>query len=174
MLNHLVIHRLISPLGKGRVRAEQERGEEQPVETTLYSLSESAPAPIERRDNERHLTLFRVGSLQMGDRRELCLIKNISAGGMMIRAYCALEAETRISVELKRGEQINGKVSWIQDGSAGITFDQHVDIVELLATSMTIASQQAVEPSYIEALATSQPSSRATWVWNSNRTCNVP
>jgi hypothetical protein len=72
----------------------------------------------------------------MGDRRELCLIKNISAGGMMIRAYCALEAETRISVELKRGEQINGKVSWIQDGSAGITFDQHVDIVELLATSM--------------------------------------
>jgi len=110
--------------------------EEQPVETTLYSLSESAPAPIERRDNERHLTLFRVGSLQVGDRRELCLIKNISAGGMMIRAYCALEAETRISVELKRGEQINGKVSWIQDGSAGITFDQHVDIVELLATSM--------------------------------------
>jgi len=110
--------------------------EEQPVETTLYSLSESVPTPIERRDNERHLTLFRVGSLQVGDRRELCLIKNISAGGMMIRAYCALEAETRISVELKRGEQINGKVSWIQDGSAGITFDQHVDIVELLTTSM--------------------------------------
>ena len=110
--------------------------EEQPVETTLYSLSENAPQPLERRDNERHLTLFRVGSVQVGDRRELCLIKNISAGGMMVRAYCALEPGTRVSVELKRGEQIPGTVSWIQDGSAGIEFDQNVDVVELLATSM--------------------------------------
>ncbi len=31
-----------------------------------------------------------------------------------------------------------------------------------------------VEPSYIEALATSMPVSAATWVWNSNRYCSVP
>lgn len=110
--------------------------EEQPVETTLYSLSDEAPEPVERRDSERHLTLFRVGSVTIGDRRELCLIKNISAGGMMVRAYCSLEANARVSVELKRGEQIEGKVSWIQEGSAGIEFDERVDVVELLATSM--------------------------------------
>lgn len=110
--------------------------EEQPVETTLYSLSESAPAPMERRDSERHLTLFRVGSLTVGDRRELCLIKNISAGGMMVRLYSALEQGTRVSVELKSGEQIHGTLSWIRDASAGIEFDQTVDVVELLATSM--------------------------------------
>jgi hypothetical protein len=110
--------------------------EEQPVETTLYSLSDDAPEPLERRDSERHLTLFRVGSITVGDRRELCLIKNISAGGMMIRAYCAMEPNSRVSVELKRGEQILGKISWIQDGSAGIEFDERVDVVELLATSM--------------------------------------
>lgn len=110
--------------------------EEQPVETTLYSLSDQAPGPVERRDGERHLTLFRVGSITIDDRRELCLIKNISAGGMMIRAYCALEAGKRISVELKRGEQIHGKISWVKEDSAGITFDEQVDVVELLATSM--------------------------------------
>jgi hypothetical protein len=110
--------------------------EEEPVETTLYSLSDEAPEPVERRDGERHLTLFRVGSVTVGDRRELCLIKNISAGGMMIRAYCALTAGTRISIELKRGEQIHGTVSWIQDGSAGIEFYERVDVVELLANSM--------------------------------------
>ena len=110
--------------------------EEQPVETTLYSLSEDAPEPVERRDDERHLTLFRVGSITVGERRELCLIKNISAGGMMIRAYCALEPETRVLVELKRGEQIGGRVNWIREGSAGIEFDERVDVVELLATSM--------------------------------------
>ncbi len=40
--------------------------------------------------------------------------------------------------------------------------------------AINIASPHAVEPSYIEAFATSMPVSAATWVWNSNRTCNVP
>jgi len=110
--------------------------EEQPVETTVYSLSESAPHPVDRRDGERHLTLFRVGTVTIGDRRELCLIKNVSAGGMLIRAYCAMEPGVRLSVELKRGEQIHGSVNWVRDNSVGITFDEQIDVVELLASSM--------------------------------------
>lgn len=110
--------------------------EEQPVETTLYSLSQKAPNPFERRDGERHLTLFRVGTVSIGDRRELCLIKNISAGGMLIRAYCPLEPGARLSVELKRGEQIHGTVSWTRESCVGIEFDQRIDVVALLASSM--------------------------------------
>jgi len=110
--------------------------EEQPVETTLYSLSESAPHPVDRRDGERHLTLFRVGTVTIGDRRELCLIKNVSAGGMLIRAYCVMEPGARLSVELKRGEQIPGTVNWVRDNSVGITFDERIDVVELLSSSM--------------------------------------
>jgi hypothetical protein len=110
--------------------------DEQPVETTLYSLSENAPRPTERREGERHLTLFRVGTVTIGDRRELCLIKNVSSGGMLIRAYCTLEPGTRLSVELKRGEQVHGTVSWTRDNSVGIAFDERIDVVELLASSM--------------------------------------
>jgi len=110
--------------------------EEQPVETTLYSLSDRTPDPVERRDGERYLTLFRVGTVMIEDRRELCLIKNISAGGMMIRPYCRLEPGMALSVELKRGEQIPGTVSWLRGDSAGISFDENIDVVELLATSM--------------------------------------
>lgn len=109
---------------------------EKPVETTLYSLADGVPRAPERRVDERHLTLFRVGSVTIDDRRELCLIKNISAGGMLIRAYCALEPGTRLSVELKQGEQIEGIVSWMNDGCAGIAFDSPVDVIELLAASM--------------------------------------
>ncbi len=110
--------------------------EEQPVETTLYSLSDRTPDPVERREGDRYLTLFRVGSIMIEDRRELCLIKNISAGGMMIRPYCKLETGTAVSVELKRGEQIPGTVSWINGDSAGVSFDESIDVVELLASSM--------------------------------------
>ena len=110
--------------------------EEQPVETTLYSLSAAAPSPANRRDGERHLTLYRVGSIIIAGRRELCLIKNISAGGMMIRAYCDVACDMRVSVELKSGHPIEGAVSWVRDSSVGIAFDEPVDVIELLSASM--------------------------------------
>ncbi len=105
---------------------------QKPIETTLYSLSDTAPAPVERRDDERHLTLFRVGALVVGGHRELCLIKNISAGGMLIRAYCAMAPGTSLSVELKRGEAICGKVSWERGGNVGVAFDAPIDVIGLL------------------------------------------
>ncbi|HMI40589.1 MAG TPA: PilZ domain-containing protein [Sphingomicrobium sp.] len=110
--------------------------EEQPVETTLYSLSDTAPSPANRREGERLLTLYRVGSILIDDRRELCLIKNISSGGMMIRAYCDVAPDARVSVELKCGQPIEGAVSWVRDSSVGIEFDTPVDVIDLLSTSM--------------------------------------
>jgi hypothetical protein len=105
------------------------------VETTIFSLADAPPSPPERRDGQRHLTLFRVGSLLIGDRRELCLIRNISAGGMMIRAYCAINPGTAVKVELKHGSLVSGVVCWAQDEAVGITFDSAVDVVDLLACS---------------------------------------
>ena len=108
-----------------------------PVETTLYSLSPAPPAmAAERRDGDRHLTLFRVGSVNLGDRRELCLIKNISAGGMMIRAYCTIVQGERLTVELKSGQPIAGSVSWVRDQTLGVAFDEPIDVIELLSASM--------------------------------------
>ena len=109
--------------------------EEQPVETTLYSLSEAPPCPAERRDGDRHLTVFRVGSITIGERRELCLIKNISAGGMMIRAYCPIPEGTALSVELKSGQPVTGKASWTRDQNVGVAFDEPVDVIEILSAS---------------------------------------
>ena len=114
--------------------------EAQPVETTLYSLSRTPPAPAadpERREGERHMTLYRVGSIIVEDRRELCLIKNISAGGMMIRLYCNIAEGTPLTVELKSGHPITGKISWIRDHHAGISFDQSIDVIDILSSAMT-------------------------------------
>src|SRR5690242_5015738 len=96
--------------------------QQEPVDTTLYSLSDAAPAPAERRDGERHLTLFRVGTIIVDDRRELCLIKNVSAGGMLIRAYSSLEPGSVVAIEMKQGERIAARVNWTKDDCAGIEF----------------------------------------------------
>jgi len=112
----------------------------QPVETTLYSLSDAPPAPktkSDRRDGERHMTLYRVGSMLVENRRELCLIKNISAGGMMVRLYCSVAEETPVTIELKSGQPIQGRVSWVRDQQAGVTFDEAIDVIDILSASMS-------------------------------------
>ena len=49
---------------------------------TVYSLSEKAPERPDRRSDERYVSLLRVGALTIQGRRELCLIRNVSAGGI--------------------------------------------------------------------------------------------
>ena len=107
----------------------------EPLETTLYSLSDAPPEPGDRREGERHLTLFRVGSITIGDRRELCLIKNISAGGMMIRSYCPIPKDTVLSVELKSGQPVTGRATWVKGDSVGVAFDKPIDVLEILSAS---------------------------------------
>lgn len=121
------------------VLVESFRVEIQPVETTLYSLSDTPPAPSgdgDRRDGERVMTLYRVGSILVENRRELCLIKNISAGGMMIRLYCSIADGTPVTIELKSGQPINGKISWTREQNAGIAFDTTIDVIDILSTTM--------------------------------------
>jgi hypothetical protein len=109
--------------------------EQLPIETTLYSMSPEPPPQPERRADERHLTLFRVGSVLVEGRRELCLVKNISAGGALIRAYCRLQPDLELRIELKEQQPIAGRVNGVNGTDAGITFDERVDVVDLLKSN---------------------------------------
>jgi hypothetical protein len=109
--------------------------EQLPIETTVYSMSPEPPVQPERRSDERHMTLFRVGSILVDGRRELCLVKNISAGGALIRAYCRLKPDLELQIELKEKQPISGQVNWVKGTDAGITFDERVDILDLLKSN---------------------------------------
>ena len=105
------------------------------VEETSISLSAVAPPPPDRRRQQRHLTILRVGALIVDGERELCLVRNISAGGVMAHVYRPIEIGTRVAVEIKNDEAIPGQVAWESDSNIGIAFDQKIDVAELLATS---------------------------------------
>lgn len=117
------------------VLAEWVRVEQLPVETTVYSMSADPPADSNRRSDDRHLTLFRVGSMVVDNRRELCLVKNISAGGALVRAYCSLKPEMKVQIELKERQPISGHVGWVRGSDTGITFDKPVDVIDLLRST---------------------------------------
>lgn len=106
------------------------------AESTVISLTSAVPrndGVDNRRSGERHMTLFRVGSFEIDGRRELCLIRNISAGGMMVRAYCDLQKDMRLVIELKSGQPIAGQVSWVRDQYSGIAFDEPIDVIDILS-----------------------------------------
>lgn len=108
--------------------------EELPIETTLYSMSEEPPAQPDRRADERHLTLFRVGSLFVDGQKQLCLIKNISAGGVLLRAYSRLKTDQRVELEMKEGQRLQGAVSWVRSNDVGLVFDDRIDVLDILSS----------------------------------------
>ena len=106
--------------------------QEELVETTVYSVSAAAPPRPERRKKERYFSLLRVGAILVEGRRELCLIRNISSGGMMIRAFSQIAVATPLSIELKQGHPINGTVEWLKNDLIGVSFDAPIDVLGLL------------------------------------------
>ncbi len=103
------------------------------IEETSFSFSERIPSPEERRRQERHIRILRVGVLFFDGRRELCLIRNISSGGLMAHVYSTVSPGERVSVELKTNQRVEGEIAWANGSDAGIAFTAPVDIVELLA-----------------------------------------
>ena len=115
------------PQGDQMVSAE-------PGEETTFSFSQDAPGQCTREDQTRRLTTLRVGTVTVDGKRELCLIRNVSAGGLRAHVYSPLSEGQRVSVELKANQQTEGCVSWVDGATVGISFDEEIDIAELLAS----------------------------------------
>lgn len=103
-------------------------------EETTFSFSAEAPPPPDRRRDARHLTILRVGALVGTAGRELCLIRNISGGGIMAHVYCRHVPGEKVSIELKSEEPIEGTIIWARDSNIGVAFDSAVDVEEMLAS----------------------------------------
>jgi hypothetical protein len=133
---------------------------------TSFSVSDQVPAPPERREGERYVTILRVGVLVIDGRRELCLIRNVSAGGLMAHVYSPVRPGQRVVVELKSNQQIEGEVEWVRDADAGIAFDVKVDISQLLATPAVLENgwRPRLPRVEIDRLATLRVGARTYWV----------
>ncbi len=105
---------------------------------TTFSFSEEAPARPDRRGEPRHLTILRVGALVGPQGRELCLIRNISAGGLMAHVYSPHREGDPVAVELRGNLQIPGSILWVDESNVGIRFDSPIDVEEMLADQASL------------------------------------
>jgi len=133
---------------------------------TGFSFSSEVPAPPERRGAERHIKILRVGTLVVDGRRELCLIRNISAGGVMAHVYSCFDPGQRVTVELKTSQPVTGRVVWVRGGNAGIQFDAAMDVAELLANPRVLDNGWRPRTPRVEVdrMATLRIGARTSWV----------
>ncbi len=103
-------------------------------------------ASANRRTDQRHMSVFRVGKLITSRGQELCLIRNISSGGLMAHIYSAQDAQERVEIELKAGKTVKGLVVWSRDRKIGVQFDEKIDVAEVLAPQPGETDQVARAP----------------------------
>lgn len=98
-----------------------------------HPAPQPANQPCTRDTLAKRLTTLRVGIITIRGARELCLIRNVSEGGLRAFAYSAVEVGETVSVELRTDQQTKGVVSWTRDHDIGIRFDDKIDVGDLLA-----------------------------------------
>jgi hypothetical protein len=101
--------------------------------STAVSLDHPALASTERRLDKRHLAVLRIGKIIAATREDLCMIRNISGGGLMAHVYGPLAVGQPISVEIKNGHVLTGSVAWADCRNMGMQFDERIDVLQFLA-----------------------------------------
>lgn len=104
-------------------------------ELTAVSLGAVLPQPPERRGAPRMTTLLRIGKLTTAEDQRLCMIRNISSAGAMLKLYQPIEVGARVAVEVTPDCPVEAVVIWTQDDLAGIAFDAPIDVVAALRGS---------------------------------------
>jgi hypothetical protein len=99
------------------------------------ALAHSFPQEDEfddRRVGPRHISVLRVGRTVWDGVDQLCVVRNLSAGGLMFECLHPPAIGQQVTVELRSDKQMTGTVRWARDLGAGIEFDRPVNVEQIL------------------------------------------
>lgn len=106
------------------------------IDLTGVSFSPDMPLPmLERRRSERQISIYRAATVRVGVFQGLCLIRNISAGGLMGKVARRLPVSAPISTEIRAGDPISGRIIWTKNLLLGVQFDEPIDVMQALHPS---------------------------------------
>jgi len=87
---------------------------------------------IERREGDRHISVFRVGRMVCERGDQLCVVRNLSSGGAMIEVSRPPAVGIRIGIDLRSDRSFMATVRWTREREAGIQFDHPVDVESVI------------------------------------------
>jgi len=86
----------------------------------------------ERREDNRHCTVFRIAKIARESDAGLWRVRNISDHGMMLATTVAVSPGEPLQIALSDAITLVGKVVWVRDGRCGVEFDEPVDALDIL------------------------------------------
>ncbi len=102
----------------------------------MYELERMLPAGdgavVERRADVRHVAVMRVATLHTMHGEVLCLVRNISEGGLKARIWSRLDIGDPLTTEFKSGHHVRGRVVWQADDHVGIQFNETGNVGAIL------------------------------------------
>ena len=90
-------------------------------------------AEQDRRQEARQITVRLVAKLGTPLREELCLVRNLSSGGLTAHIYSAIDADSPVTFEFASGVVVAGKIVWQRDNMTGVQFDERIDPALILS-----------------------------------------
>jgi hypothetical protein len=100
----------------------------------------------ERRREPRYTLILRAGVLEQEGRTSFCLVKNISSAGIQLKVYSRPVLGADATLRVADEQPVSGRLVWIKDGNAGISFREELDPATLLRV------QQKLKPKRRRAL----------------------
>jgi hypothetical protein len=91
-------------------------------------LSRNTIVRINRREHARYPLLRRQALLHSAGTSEPCVIRNISAAGLMLRVFKPALVDGRVEIELDSGQRLTGEVAWRAEWEIGIAFLEPIDV----------------------------------------------
>ena len=85
----------------------------------------------EQRLDKRIVSVFRLAKL-VGEREELCLIRNISAGGLKAEVFSRKAEGDAVAIDFGDGQPRAARVRWAQDECIGLAFDEEINVARTL------------------------------------------
>jgi hypothetical protein len=102
----------------------------------LYEPKTIVPADdgeaADRRESLRHVAVMRVAKLHTAHGEELCLVRNISEGGLKARVWSDLGVGDTLTAEFKSGNHVPGTVVWQRADHIGMQFNEVGDVTAIL------------------------------------------
>ncbi len=112
----------------------------------MTTEKEESPPEVmtDRRSGERQISvLINAGIIHQGN-DALCRIRNLSPGGVMIECPLPLAVDDEIELHLRSGRHVTGRVRWVDDGRAGVAFDDPASAELVGATQQSVPKRVSI------------------------------
>jgi hypothetical protein len=93
----------------------------------------SATTGNRRGEDRTKTTVYRPILFRTADLAGFCLLRNLSAGGMMGMVYTNLAPAQPILIEFHPEHSVSGTIAWSADEMVGVRFDREIDVDQTIA-----------------------------------------